>query len=82
MHSSGSLQRQPDPLKCPTRDQLEKDLYAAIHILAQHSSMLVDIARTGTRDRFIETTQHCENQRLLIQELEKQIASHRARHGC
>ena len=80
MSSIGSLQRQSDWLKCPIRDQLETDLYSAI--LAVHSSMLVDLASTGKPEEVIETTRLCENQRLLIQELEEQIASHRGEHGC
>ena len=82
MHPDGSLQRQPDRLTCPIRHQLEADLYSAIEVLAQHSSTLADIAGTGQPDLFIQTTRHCDEQRLLIHELEKQIASHRAEHGC
>ena len=67
---------------CPNRNQLEAQVYAAIQILARHSSRIVEITGTGNPDEVIEATRHCEKQRLLIQELEKQIASHRAEHGC
>ena len=82
MHPDGSLQLQLHRLRCPIRDRLEANLYSEIEVLAQHSSTLVDIAGTGQPDLFIQTTRHCQEQRLLIHELEKQIASHRPEHGC
>ncbi len=82
MSAIGSAQRLPDRLKCPIRDRLETDLYSAIHILAMHSSRLVDVQGTGEQDQVFEASRHCEEQRLLIRELEEQIASHRAEHGC
>ena len=84
MLSDGALQRDADSRRpnCPIRDRLEKDVYSAIQMLARHSSTLVGLVGKGKLDLFIETTRHCEEQRLLIQELEKQIAIHRAEHGC
>ena len=82
MYANGSLQRLPDRYRCRVRDQLEADLYSAIHILAMHSSKLAEIAGTGKRDEFIDVTRLCEKQRMLIWELEKQIAAHRQEHGC
>ena len=67
---------------CPIRNQFESRVYAAIQILAKYSLRLVEITGTGKPDEIMETTRLCEDQRLLIQELEKQIASHRAEHGC
>jgi hypothetical protein len=82
MHANGSLQRLPDWLRCRVRDQLETDVYSAIHTLVMHSSRVADIAGTGKPDEFIEATRLCEKQRMLIHELEKQIAAHRKEHGC
>jgi hypothetical protein len=67
---------------CPIRDQLERRVYSAIQILAKYSSRLVEITGTGKPDEVIETTRHCGEQRLVIQELEKEISAHRAEHGC
>ena len=67
---------------CPIRNQFESRVYAAIQILAKYSLRLVEITGTGKPDEIMETTRLCEDQRLLIQELEKRIASHRAEHGC
>ena len=73
---------QPDRPTCPIRDRLEKNLYEAVRILARHSVTLVDLAGTEKLDEINETTRLIENQRLLIQELGKQIGLHREEHGC